>query len=289
MPQRRQEPLPPSAERRRSVIEDGLSTPPKQLRRGASPAFMRWLLEELASRDEKVNHSISTHDLTMGAEWDKALQKKGYGYGEPTTDACIRALTKEAATSVYEFIAGASGLTWTNSGFSQPQGGVEFSNEALSAALQEKGTTNFTNAEWRDIVDGSMLIVHGKHFVKAGERYFLPEVSWKHKGAQPLRDKLATKFGDDWQAKVRAALGMRVASRRTLSRTPNPTASQCFGTATHFVSHAWECSFAGLIEAIEGIAIEGTPAPFVWCDIIAINQVTGRHTSLRPTDLLTRC
>ena len=213
VPQRRQEPLPPSAERRRSVIEDGLSTPPRQLRRGASPAFMRWILEELASRDDKLDLDfISTHDLTMGAKWDKALQKKeGYGYSAPKTQACIRALTMEAATSVYEFIAGASGLTWTNSGFSQPQGGVEFSNEALSAALQEKGTTNFTNAEWRDIVDGSMLIVHGKHFVKAGERYFLPEVSWKYKDeeAQRLRVKLATKFGDDWQTKVRAALGIR--------------------------------------------------------------------------------
>ena len=73
---------------------------------------MRWILEELASRDDKVDHdSISTHDLTMGAEWDKALQKKeGFGCGAPTTQACIRALTKEAATSVYEFIAGASGL-----------------------------------------------------------------------------------------------------------------------------------------------------------------------------------
>ena len=176
---------------------------------------MEWILEELASRDDKVDRdSISTHDLTMGAKWDKARQnKQGYGYGKPTTDACIRALTMEAATSVYEFIAGASGLTWTNSGFSQPQGGVEFSNEALSAVLQEKGTTSFTNAEWRHIVDGSMLIVHGKHFVKAGERYFLPEVSWKHtcKGAQDLRDTLATTFGDDWQTQVRAALGMRVA------------------------------------------------------------------------------
>ena len=170
---------------------------------------MEWILEELASRDDKVDRdSISTHDLTMGAKWDKARQnKQGYGYGKPTTDACIRALTMEAATSVYEFIAGASGLTWTNSGFSQPQGGVKFSNEALSAVLQEKGTTSFTNAEWRHIVDDSMLIVHGKHFVKAGERYFLPEVSWKHKGAQPLRDQLATEFGDDWQAQVRAALG----------------------------------------------------------------------------------
>ena len=45
------------------------------------------------------------------------------------------------------------------------------------------------------------------------------------------------------------------------------------GTATHFVSHAWECAFAGLIEAIEGTeAIKGTPGAFVWCDIITINQ-----------------
>ena len=170
---------------------------------------MKWILQELASRDKEVDlNSISTHDLTMGAEWDNALQKKqGYGYGDPTTEACIRKLTMKTRTSVYKFIAGASGLTWTNSGFSQPQGGVEFSNEALSAVLQEKGTTSFTNAEWRHIVDDSMLIVHGKHFVKAGERYFLPEVSWKHKGAQPLRDQLATEFGDDWQAQVRAALG----------------------------------------------------------------------------------
>ena len=107
-PHRRQEPLPPSAARRRSVIEDGLSTPPKQLQRGASPAFMRWILEELASRDEKVDlKTISTHDLTMGAKWDEALQKKeGFGYGKPKTQACIRALTMEARTSVYEFIAG---------------------------------------------------------------------------------------------------------------------------------------------------------------------------------------
>ena len=101
---------------------------------------MEWILEELASRDDKVDRdSISTHDLTMGAKWDKARQnKQGYGYGKPTTDACIRALTMEAATSVYEFIA--------------------------------------------------------------GEQNFLSEV------AQGLRsimhDKLAKKFGDDWQTKV---------------------------------------------------------------------------------------
>ena len=111
MPQRRQEPQPPSAERRRSVIEDGLSTPPKQLHRGASPAFMRWILDEfkeLAREEGKVGFdSISTHDLTMGTKWEKALQKKdGYGYGAPTTQACIRALTMKARTSVYEFIAG---------------------------------------------------------------------------------------------------------------------------------------------------------------------------------------
>ena len=40
------------------------------------------------------------------------------------------------------------------------------------------------------------------------------------------------------------------------------------GTATHFVSHAWECSFAGLIEAIAGLPSEA----FAWCDVITINQ-----------------
>ena len=152
MPQRRQEPQPPSAERRRSVIEDGLSTPPKQLHRGASPAFMRWILEEfkeLARKEGKVGFdSISTHDLTMGAKWDKARQNKdGYGYGAPTTKACIRALTMEARTSVYEFIA--------------------------------------------------------------GEQNFLSEVAQELRSI--MRDKLAKKFGDDWQTEVRAALGMRLA------------------------------------------------------------------------------
>ena len=269
-----QEPLPPSPERRRSKIEDDLSEPPRQLRRGASPGFMRWILEELAGRDDTVKiESISTHDLAMGAEWSKTLHmKKGYGYGPPTTQACIRALTMEAktltsyagkgedagqGTSVYEFVAAASGLTWRNAGRDQPQGGVELSklsSERLSDALQVQGTTNigwttnFTNDEWRVIVEGSEIIVHGNNFVKSGEWYYLPEISWKHAAAQPLRDKLAAKFGHDWQ-------------------------TQCFGTATHFVSHAWTCSFAGLIEAIEGIeAIKGTPGAFVWCDIITINQ-----------------
>ena len=273
-PRETQELLPLSPERRRSKIEENLSAPPRQLRRGASPAFMRWILEELAGRDAKVNiESISTHDLAMGAEWSKTLHmKKGYGYGPPTTQACIRALTMEAktltsyagkgedagqGTSVYEFVAAASGLTWRNAGRDQPQGGVELSklsSERLSDALQVQGTTNigwttnFTNDEWRVIVEGSEIIVHGNNFVKSGEWYYLPEISWKHAAAQPLRDKLAAKFGHDWQ-------------------------TQCFGTATHFVSHAWTCSFAGLIEAIEGIeAIKGTPGAFVWCDIITINQ-----------------
>jgi len=34
------------------------------------------------------------------------------------------------------------------------------------------------------------------------------------------------------------------------------------------VSHAWECSFAGLIEAIAGLPSEA----FAWCDVITINQ-----------------
>ena len=34
------------------------------------------------------------------------------------------------------------------------------------------------------------------------------------------------------------------------------------------MSHAWECSFAGLIEAIAGLPSEA----FAWCDVITINQ-----------------
>ena len=248
----------PSPERRRRGIEDNLSAPPRQLRRGASPAFMRWILETLVGDDKKDINSISTHDLTMGATWKSALhKKKGYGYGPPEHE-CIRTLTMEAktmkeytgkGTSVYEFIAGASGLTWQNAGRSEPQGGVEFVSGKLSGALQVQGTATFTNEEWRDIVvDASEIIVQEKTFVKSGEWYYLPEISWKYPAAQPLRDKLAKDFGDDWQ-------------------------TQCFGSATHFVSHAWVCSFAGLIEAIEGIqAAKGAPGPFVWCDIVAINQ-----------------
>ena len=265
----------PSPENRQG-IKDNLSDPPRQLRRGASPAFMRWILEELASRDDKVNiESISTHDLTMGATWKQALhKKKGYGYGAPTTKACIRALTMEAetiqsytgeGTSVYEFIAGATGLTWQNAGRSEPEGGVEFFSKKLSDALQVQGTTYFTNDKWRHIVDISEIIVHGNHFVKSGEWYYLPEISWKYAAAQPLRDKLATDFRDDWQTK-------------------------CFGDATHFVSHAWVCSFAGLIEAIGGIkAVKGAPGPFVWCDIVTINQhhnaTEDREADSKLTDL----
>ena len=248
-----------SLERQRKAVVDNLSDPPpRQLRRGASPAFMRWILKTLVGDDKKDIDSISTHDLTMGATWKSALhKKKGYGYGPPERE-CIRTLTMEAetmkeytgkGTSVYEFIAGASGLTWQNAGRSEPQGGVEFVSGKLSGALQAQGTTKFTNEEWRDIVvDGSEIIVHGNNFVKSGEWYYLPEISWKYAAAQPLRDKLAKDFGDDWQ-------------------------TQCFGSATHFVSHAWVCSFAGLIEAIAGIkAAKGAPGPFVWCDIVAINQ-----------------
>lgn len=34
------------------------------------------------------------------------------------------------------------------------------------------------------------------------------------------------------------------------------------------MSHAWECSFAGLVEAIAGLPSEA----FAWCDVITINQ-----------------
>ena len=131
-------------DRRRSALVAGLSLPPPQLHRGASPAFMKWLLEELAGRDDAVNiDTISTHDLTMGATWSQKLhKKKGYGYGPPTTPACVRALTMEAETSVYSFI---------------------------TATVGNDGDT------------GAM--------------------SWKHEAAQPLRDKLARRFGADWLRK----------------------------------------------------------------------------------------
>ena len=131
-------------DRRRSALVAGLSLPPPQLHRGASPAFMKWLLEELAGRDDAVNiDTISTHDLTMGATWSQKLhKKKGYGYGPPTTPACVRALTMEAETSVYSFI---------------------------TATVGDDGDTG--------------------------------GVSWKHEAAQPLRDKLARRFGADWLRK----------------------------------------------------------------------------------------
>jgi len=178
---------------------------------------MRWILKTLVGDDKKDSNSISTHDLTMGATWKSALhKKKGYGYGPPERE-CIRTLTMEAktmkeytgkGTSVYEFIAGASGLTWQNAGRSEPQGGVEFVSGKLSGALQVQGTTKFTNEKWRDIVvDGSEIIVHENNFVKSGEWYYLPEISWKYPAAQPLRDKLAKDFGDDWQ--THSASGVR--------------------------------------------------------------------------------
>ena len=105
---------------------------------------MKWLLEELAGRDDAVNiDTISTHDLTTGATWSQKLhKKKGYGYGPPTTPACVRALTMEAETSVYSFITATVG--------------------------------NYGDTE---------------------------AMSWKHEAAQPLRDKLAQRFGADWLTK----------------------------------------------------------------------------------------
>ena len=250
-----QEPVSP--ERRRHSVDDNLPAAPKQLHRGASPEFMGWILKELARRDKNVDTgTISTHDLTMGATWDPKLHKKkgsytyGYGYGQPTSEACIRALTMEAETiklytgkgaSVYEFITGCSRLTWRNAGQCQPQGKAEITSKRLSEALL--GRTEFTFFGVAALVDDSEIVVHVNHFVKSGESYYLPEICWKHAAAQPLRDKLAKDFGDDWQKK-------------------------CFGTSTHFLSHAWDCSFAGLIEATNGMP----PWAFLWCDIITINQ-----------------
>ena len=47
------------------------------------------------------------HDAVhgAGAKWNVALHAKtGFGYGPPTTQACIRALTASGKTSVYYFV-----------------------------------------------------------------------------------------------------------------------------------------------------------------------------------------
>ena len=61
-------------QRRASFIAEHLQDPPpEQIFRAASPAFMRWLLEELTARDPKAKlDSISTHDLPMGGQDDNA-------------------------------------------------------------------------------------------------------------------------------------------------------------------------------------------------------------------------
>jgi len=71
---------------------------------------MTWLLHEIASRDKQVDMAtLSTHDTVhgLGAKWREKLHAKtGFGYGPPTTQACIRALTQQGATSVYKFLTG---------------------------------------------------------------------------------------------------------------------------------------------------------------------------------------
>ena len=50
--------------------------------------------------------TLTTHDAVhgLGAKWDAAKQKKnGFGYGPPLGDACIRAITKSGATSLFYF------------------------------------------------------------------------------------------------------------------------------------------------------------------------------------------
>ena len=65
----------------------------------------------------------------------------------------------------------------------------------------------------------------------------------QHPAGEGLRAELRVAFGDDWQ-------------------------TQCFGRATHMLSHSWGMPFAGFINALG----EVPPGSFVWNDILAINQ-----------------
>ena len=86
-----------------------------------------------------------------------------------------------------------------------------------------------------DECNGFGIDLHAKHFVKVGDSYYQSQTRWRYQAAQPLRTSLVNRFGDEWQ-------------------------KTCFGPATHYLSHAWDCSFAGLIEAIRGLPTWA----FVW-------------------------
>ena len=151
------------------VLEDGA---PKQILRAASPEFMKWMLSKLGALGANVA-TLTTHDAVhgLGAKWEKTLhEERGFGYGPPTSPACIRAITAPGQTSLYYFVT-------------------------------------------------------------------------QHPAGEALREELRKEFGEDWQR-------------------------QCFGRATHMLSHSWGMPFAGFINALG----EVPPGSFVWNDILAINQ-----------------
>ena len=77
--------------------------------------------------------------------------------------------------------------------------------------------------------------------------YFLTQ----HPAGETLRAELRAEFGDDWQR-------------------------QCFGRATHFLSHSWGMPFAGFVDALSDV-----PAgSFVWNDMCACTHArwTASHT-----------
>ena len=152
-----------------NILEDGA---PKQMLRAASPEFMKWMLSKLGALGANVA-TLTTHDAVhgLGAKWEKTLhEERGFGYGPPTSPACIRAITAPGQTSLYYFVT-------------------------------------------------------------------------QHPKGEALREELRKEFGEDWQR-------------------------QCFGRATHMLSHSWGMPFAGFINALG----EVPPGSFVWNDILAINQ-----------------
>ena len=85
------------------LLEDGA---PKQVLRAASPELMRWMLSKLGSLGADKN-TLTTHDAVhgLGAKWQAKRHKDtGFGYGPPTTQACIRAMTAPGQTSLYYFL-----------------------------------------------------------------------------------------------------------------------------------------------------------------------------------------
>ena len=65
------------------------------------------------------------------------------------------------------------GTKWNDVGSTRPAGGVELRNEKLASRLREQ-QTHFTMQEWHDF--GVSNLRRG-HYVKAGERYFEPDVA----------------------------------------------------------------------------------------------------------------